>query len=198
MDRPLASMIETHRSWVTSSGQEGEQLDLSGLDMRSLESLKMEVLTAIKAVKTRFFGMNLYKIEMQSANLDDSDFRRCDMEEADLRGSSFRRARLNHANLQGANFAPLMFGSRVASKKFSPSDFEDASLSYADFTGCKMKSANFKNADLTFANFTNADLRDADFTGAKIDNVIFEGAMMEEVVMKPERVFKLNIKDNND
>ena len=44
--------------------------------------------------------MNLYKIEMQSAVLDGSDFRRCDMEGSDLRGSSFKKARFNHAKLK--------------------------------------------------------------------------------------------------
>ena len=114
------------------------------------------------------------------------------MESGDFRGTTFKGARLNHANLKNADFTPLMFGNSLAEKRFSPSDFEGASLSYADFSGCKLKSANFKNADLTYTNFTGADLRDVDFTGARIDNVIFDDARMDDVKMKPDGpIFKM-------
>jgi uncharacterized protein YjbI with pentapeptide repeats len=192
LDEPLEGMIETHRIWVASAGQDGQQLDLSGYDMRSLDSLKMETLTAIRGVGTKFFGMNLYKIQMQSAVLDEADFRRCDMEESDLRGSSFKNARFTHANLYKANFEPLMFGTG-GSKRFSPCDFEGASLSYANFSGCKLRMANFKNADLSGANFRGADLREADFTGAKMEGARLDDANIEgsSNISKTGSVFKL-------
>lgn len=196
IDEPLTNKIQSHRTWVTSAGREGTHLDLSGYDMRPLETLKEQVLTAIKAVGTKFFGMNLYKIQMQSALLDNADFRSCDMEEADLRGSSFVGARFNHANLKNSNFDPLMFGEGGAGKRFSPSNFDKGSLTYANLTGCKMRSATFKNSDVSYADFTGADLRDADFTGADTTGTIFDDADTEGATIPTSgSVFRLKKTD---
>lgn len=194
LEIPLAKLIETHRLWVSTEGKDGRQLDLSGYDMRPLETLKMEKMTAIKAIKGRFFGMNLYKIEMQSATLDEADFRRCDMVEADLRGSTFRRAVLSHAVVKGANFEPLMFGGGDTTKRFSPCDFSNATLAYADFSSCKLRMAIFKGADLTNLNLSGADLRECDFTGAIMDGTILDDANLEGAILpaaKKGSAFKL-------
>lgn len=176
LEEPLPKLIETHLQWVASAGAKGKQLDLSGYDMRPLETLKMQALTAMKAVKASFFGMNLYKTQLQSSVLDDADFRRCDMDEVDMRGTSLRGARFNHAKVRKGNFEPLMFGGGEGSKRFAPCDFRNSSLTYADFSGAKMRMVNFRDADLTNTNFTGADLREADFTGAKLTGTIFEDA----------------------
>lgn len=196
IDEPLTNKIESHRLWVTSAGREGAYLDLSGYDMRPLESLKEQVLTAIKAVSAKFFGMNLYKIQMQSALLDNADFRSCDMEQADLRGSSFTGARFNHANVKNSNFDPLMFGESGAGKRFSPSNFDNASLTYADFSRCKMRSATFRNADISYTDFTGADLRDADFTGADVTGAIFDDADTQgAIIPSGGSIFRLKTAD---
>ena len=57
LSQPLEKLIEDHRAWVESAGKSGKQLDLSGVDMRQLKSLKQEKLTAIRADGTKFFGM---------------------------------------------------------------------------------------------------------------------------------------------
>ncbi len=183
LEEPLPKLIEVHLQWVASAGATGKQLDLSGYDMRPLETLKMVALTAVKAVKARFFGMNLYKTQMQSSMLDETDFRRCDMDEVDMRGSSFKGARFNHAKVRKGNFEPLMFGGAEGSKRFSPCDFRHASLTYADFSGSKMRMVNFRDADLSNANFTGADLREADFTGANMSGIILDDANTENAIL---------------
>ncbi len=184
LTEPLPKLIEDHRLWVETSGKNGRQLDLSGYDLRDLVSLKREKLTAIKAVGAKFFGMNLFSIELQNATLDGSDFRNCDMEGADLRASTFKGANLNHTRLKGANMAPLMFGSG-SNGRFAPCDFSKAELRYADLTDAVLKNGSFQGTDLSYANLTNADLREADFTGANLTGAILEnanttGAMMPE------------------
>jgi uncharacterized protein YjbI with pentapeptide repeats len=131
MEVPLFKLIEQHQKWVESAGISGKQLDLSDYDMRELGSLKRERLTAIKARRAKFFGMNLFQVQMQSSHLEFSDFRRCDLEEADFRGSNLSHSKLSHAHLQRANFAPLMFSS-ASGNRFSPSDMTGAELRYAD------------------------------------------------------------------
>ena len=75
---PKSFLIEKHRLWVSTSGQQGLQLDVSDVDMRELETLKMQKLTALRGKNVKFFGMNLYKVELQSTQLEKADFRRCD------------------------------------------------------------------------------------------------------------------------
>ncbi len=193
LEEPLPKLIETHLVWVASAGKNGKQLDLSGYDVRGLETLKLQALTAIRAVKARFFGMNLYKTQLQSAALDESDFRRCDMDEVDMRGSSLKGALFSHAKVRKGNFEPLMFGSGDGAKRFSPCDFTGASLSYADFSGAKMRMANFRGADLTNTNLEGADLREADFTGAIMTNTVLDDANTEGAIIpvKPGSAFKL-------
>lgn len=183
LEQPLPTLIEMHRQWVETAGKQGKQLDLSGYDMRPLETLKLQTLTAVRAVKARFFGMNLYKTQLQSSILDDADFRRCDMDEVDMRGTSMKNARFNHAKVRKGNFEPLMFGGGEGAKRFAPCDFRHASLTYADFSGSKMRMVNFRDADLSNANFTGADLREADFTGANMAGTILEDANTENAIL---------------
>lgn len=193
LNEPLAKLIEEHKTWVASTGDKGEQLDLSEMDMRSLKTLKMEKMTAIKALDTKFLGMNLYKIELQSAVLDGSDFRNCDAEEADFRGSSFVGANLSHAKLKGIIASPLMFGTSGVNKRFSPCIFEKAKFRYADLSGAQLKSAVFKGADMSYANLSGADLREADFTDANMTGTILEDAQTEgATISKPDKpVFEM-------
>ncbi len=184
-DQPLEQLVDNHNIWVQSAGAQGTRLNLSGYDLRELGSLKQQKLTAIHAENTKFFGMNLYKIEMQSAILDKSDFRRCDLEEADMRGASMKGVQMGHANLKNANFDPLLFGAKGAQQRFSPCHFDEAKLRYADFSGANLKSAVFKNADLSYANFSGANLKGADLstaiiTGANFDDANTDGSLFEE------------------
>lgn len=190
---PLPTLIEQHRAWVESAGQSGKQLDLSNVDMRVIGSLKMERLTAIKAINTKFFGMNLYKIQVQSAVLDLSDFRNCDLEESDMRGSSFMGANLSHARMRSADCSALLFGGGGGLKRFNPCNFKGATLRYTDLSGSKLKGANFQGADLSYADLTNADLREADFTGAQMARVKLDGAVTEGAIFdkKGKPVFQL-------
>ena len=193
LPEPLPKMLEYHRDWLKTRGERGKQLDLTTIDLRILGSLKMEQLTAIKAYNAMFFGMNLYKVQMQSAVLNGSDFRDCDLEEADLRGSSFKDANLSNSNLRNADCGALVLGAGGTSR-FNPCNFEGAKLRYADFSGAVLKNANFKNADLSFANLSSCDLRGADFSGAKIgetnlDNTKTEGAIFDHSKDRP--VFRI-------
>jgi uncharacterized protein YjbI with pentapeptide repeats len=200
LDEPLAQLIEEHRAWVETAGAKGTQLDLSNMDLRSLRTLKLEKMTAIRAVNTKFLGMNLYKIELQSAVLDGSDFRNCDAEEADFRGSSFIGANLSHSKMKNIEASPLMFGGEGSGKRFSPCNFENAKLRYADLSGARLKSAVFKGADLSYACLAGADLREADFTGANMTGVILDDAQTEgATIPKSDKpVFRLKAANKED
>ena len=186
LQTPLMHLIEDHQKWVETSGKNGQQLDLTGYDLRQIGSLKKQRLTAIKAREAKFFGMNLFQVELQSAILEGADFRRCDLVEADFRGANLRGAKLSHADMSGANFMPLLFGNSGTQQRFAACDLSNAELRYANLSGAKLKSTKFIDADLSFANLSDCDLRDVDFTGAKIEGVNFEGADTEGAVFNIE------------
>lgn len=175
LSKPLSHMIEEHQLWVTTSGKQGRQLDLSGYDLREVGSLKQQKLTALKAKEAKFFGMNLFQVELQSAVLEGADFRRCDLVGADFRGANLRGAKFSHAIVRDANFMPLLFATG-ALQRFAPCDLSNAELRYVDLSGAKLKNALFVNADLSYANLSNCDLRDVDFTGANMDGINLDGA----------------------
>lgn len=175
---PLPKMIEQHRMWVETAGASGRQLDLSGYDLRELETLKRESLTAIRAAHAKWMGLNLYQIQLQSAVLDGSDFRTCDMEGADLRASSFRGAIFNHANMKGVNMSPLLFGSGTTGR-FAPCDCSGVQMRYANLSVGNFKNVDFRGADLSHADLRNADLREADLSGANLTGALMDGANTE-------------------
>lgn len=90
LGKPLDQLLKEHAIWVATGGSEGKQLDLSGFDLRDLEDLKKYSLTAMHAVGANFLNQDFSSTEMQSAVLDESDFRDCMFVRADVRGSSLR------------------------------------------------------------------------------------------------------------
>jgi uncharacterized protein YjbI with pentapeptide repeats len=200
LQAPLATLINHHRVWVESAGHSGQQLDLSGYDLRELSTLKKERLTAIKAPKAKFFGMNLYQIELQSALLEEADFRRCDLEGADFRGSNLVKAKFSHARLKGANFSGLMFGTG-SMQRFAPCNMESAELRYADLREASFKNVSLRNADLSHADLSGADLREADLTGAILEGTVLDDVKSEGTIFPEQgnkRAFSLSsLHDDN-
>ena len=85
-------------------------------------------LTMVKGIGTIFYGMDLEGIQLQAAQLEDSDLRTCKLKDADLRGINLKRAKLNNADLSGANLRPLM----IDDKRAMRSDLEGAKLRYVN------------------------------------------------------------------
>jgi len=185
LEQPLAKLIKEHRSWVGSVGREGSQLDLSGYDLRILLSLAGEKLTAVRAIGARWCGMDLTDIQLQSATLDESDFRSCFLRSADFRASSLKNARFSHADLRNADLNPLYFEAG-GKKQASPCDLEGANMRYANCAGAKMRQASFKYSDIAYADFSNCDMKGANFTGANIENANFTGADIEGAIFDGE------------
>lgn len=197
---PLPHLLEQHREWLKSRGEKGQQLDLSNVDMRLLHSLKQEHMTAIRAVGAKFIDMNLYKINLQSAVVDSSDFRNCDMVEADLRGSSFIGCNFSHADMSSVNGTALNLGT-AGTSRFKPCDFSQGRLRYAKLSCAQFKDALFVGADLSYADFSGADLRGCNFSGAvlnqtNLDDALTDGAKFDHDDSKP--VFNLNFVDQDD
>ncbi len=137
----------------------------AAIDLRgSPASLASMCLTMVKGIGTIFYGMNLEGIQLQAAQLEDSDLRTCKLKNADLRGVNLKRAKLNNADMSGVNLRPLM----IDDKRAMRSDLEGAKLRYVNLSGACLRGVNFAGADLSFATLLGADMTKTDFRHAKL------------------------------
>ena len=57
----LEELLSNHKDWVRTAGKKGAQMNLSGVDLRYIENLRLYPLTAIKAVGANFMDQDLRK-----------------------------------------------------------------------------------------------------------------------------------------
>ncbi len=177
----LEDLIKVHKKWVKSAGKLGEQMNISGADMRGTADLHKTPLTAIRAKGTNFMGQDLRRANMQSAVLDQSDFRDCKLMGADIRGSSLKEASFARADLRGAKLGPLRFDSPDGKGvKLQRTNLSGGLLRYCDLSGADLSYAILMGADLTGANLEACDLRYADLTGATYDRDDLELAVLDD------------------
>jgi len=79
----LAEILDQHKLWVESGGEQGRRADLSGANLGEAD----------------LTGVNL-----QGARLHKTNFERADLSMANLRGAMLVQANLSHANLLGTEF----------------------------------------------------------------------------------------------
>ena len=119
----IKKILDKHRLWIKTEGEEGERADLSE------EVLSGEDLRGVDLRFADLNGVNLEGADLKSANLMGAD-----LSDSDLLGANFFKADLSGANLGGA-------------------DFEGADLRGANLEGANLSGANLKGADLKQANF---------------------------------------------
>ncbi len=189
--KSFEELLAVHKRWITSSGKRGEQLDLSGFDLRDILNLGHYPLTAIKARHANFMKQNLSGVDMQSVYCDASDFRDCRLDDADLRGSSFRDANFARADLSGALLCPLEFGGKEGAKKvLKRTDISGADLSYTVLKGTDLRHCIMMGVNLTHADLSGSDLRGADLSGAVLEGTVMDDVLLENTVLDQDAVIK--------
>ena len=118
----LNRVIEQHKVWLDSKGEEGKRADLRDTVLRGAD---------LSYVDLR--GADLTNADLEGANLKGVDLSGVDLRYAYLKGVDLRDANLTCANLEGA-------------------DLEDADLEGADLEGADLEGANLKYAYLTNVN----------------------------------------------
>ncbi|MDJ3783419.1 pentapeptide repeat-containing protein [Salmonella enterica] len=88
----LAKILELHKVWITSLGQEGSKASLYGADLRGAD---------LRGADLR--GADLYGADLRGADLHGADLHGADLRGADLRGADLRGANLHGADLYGAD-----------------------------------------------------------------------------------------------
>ncbi|EBM5663467.1 pentapeptide repeat-containing protein [Salmonella enterica] len=99
----LSKILEEHKLWITSLGQEGSKADLRDADLRDA-NLRNANLRNANLRDADLCGANLC-----NANLCDADLRNADLRDADLCGADLCNADLCGANLYNADLPDLTF-----------------------------------------------------------------------------------------
>ncbi|EGT4335103.1 pentapeptide repeat-containing protein [Cronobacter malonaticus] len=89
----LSKILDEHKVWVTSFGENGSKANLRGADLRGANLSDADLSDA------NLYGANLYGADLRGANLYGADLRGADLRGADLRGANLRGADLSGANL---------------------------------------------------------------------------------------------------
>ncbi|AKE95063.1 pentapeptide repeat-containing protein [Cronobacter sakazakii] len=98
----LSKILDEHKVWVTSFGENGSKADLSGADL-SGANLSGADLSCANLYGANLYGANLYGADLYGANLYGANLRGADLYGANLRGADLSCANLYGANLYGAN-----------------------------------------------------------------------------------------------
>ncbi|ELY5920478.1 pentapeptide repeat-containing protein [Cronobacter sakazakii] len=123
----LSKILDEHKVWVTSFGENGSKANLSGADLR---------------------GADLRGANLRGANLSGADLRGADLRGANLSGADLRGADLRGADLRGANLS----GADLRGADLRGADLYGADLSGADLRGADLRGADLYGADLRGAN----------------------------------------------
>lgn len=181
----LVEMLKTHKRWISTAGKDGQQMDLSGFDLREIKNLVDFPLTAVRAVKATFLGLHLEKAQIQSAVLDYSDLRDCNLTRSDFRGTSLKGAQLARADLTSVNFGPLKFDTPEGhGVRMQRTNLSGASLRFCILRDCDLRDSILMGVDLSNTNLSGCDLRRADLTGANLSGSNLEDALTEGAVIR--------------
>ena len=125
----LNRVIEQHKVWLDSKGEEGKRADLRDTVLRGAD-LSYVDLRGADLTNADLEGANLKGVDLSGVDLRYAYLKGVDLSYAFLKGVDLRDANLTCANLEGT-------------------DLEDADLEGADLEGANLKYANLTNVNLT-------------------------------------------------
>lgn len=140
--------------------------------------------------KINDFRINLFKSNLQYADLKMSNFRDANLKHTNLKCADLLLAEFTKADVKYANFeyADLSFAKLGKADfrytRFTYAKFNNAKCFNTDFRSCDLKYAVFSKANLSSAMFWNADLQDADLSYTNLNNTVFIDANLKGANLK--------------
>ncbi|EHZ3802589.1 pentapeptide repeat-containing protein [Salmonella enterica] len=119
----LSKILEEHKLWITSLGQEGSKADLYNANL---------------------CNANLYNADLYNADLCNADLYNANLCNADLRNADLRNADLRNANLCNAD----LYNADLYNADLCNADLCNADLRNANLRNANLCNANLYNADL--------------------------------------------------
>ena len=98
----LDKILENHKLWLKTNGEQGERADLSYANLRSA-NLRSANLRSANLSYANLRSANLRSANLSSADLSSADLSSADLSSADLRYANLSYADLSSADLRSAN-----------------------------------------------------------------------------------------------
>lgn len=117
----LNEILQAHKKWLDSNGEEGARADLRGANLRDAD---------------------LRDANLRYANLRGADLRGADLCRANLRGTDLCHADLRYADLHGTD---------LRRANLRNADMRDTDLRGADLRGADLRDADLCDADIDYA-----------------------------------------------
>ena len=103
----LDKILENHKLWLKTNGEQGERADLSDADLRYANLRSADLRYAnLRSANLRYANLSsadLRSADLRYANLSSADLSSADLRSANLRSANLRSADLRSANLRSAN-----------------------------------------------------------------------------------------------
>ena len=147
MGLPTSRTRDSSQGLRTGEISTGERSQISG----SRKLTAKEIINQYQKGRRDFSQVNLYRLQLEEANL-------CQC--------IFREAKLMQANLYKANLKEADFARGILRRVI----LREAKLNNAFFSQADLQKADLRKADLTLANFQQANLSEADLSGANLSN----------------------------
>jgi len=158
-------LLRLHALWADTGGAQGQVADLTGVDCRSLPSLRGKVLVGLRAERATLVGLDLSGCQLQGARLAGADLRDCKFAGADLRGVNLAGAKLTRADLRDCDFTPLV---PIPGRSF-PSNLSGTVFRAADLRGAKFGNTPMPQADLRDVLIDDTQIMSIDFADVTLD-----------------------------
>lgn len=207
----FVQLLDKHALWMQSSGAEGEQLTLEGVDLRrcalkgkdlSGASLRGCVFDGLDMNSTILIGADLSGSKMSgikgmAVNLTRANLQDVYAESAVFAGANLAQSKCDNAQFSNANFMSSSFreaslqGANFNFANLAGVDLRQANCTEAKFVRCNLQQTHFGQADCTDAFFMGAQFQGAIlqggcFTGATFHEMTFEGVDVSGVIGLPQ------------
>lgn len=161
MEVNLSKEFELHKKWIDTIGEEGEMLNLDGVDLRGVDLSNKLVEQA-------------YLIE---CNFDELKLENIDFHTSLLCSSTFKNAYLNNCDFYKSDLRYADFSNCIIKKsRFSKSDCWEVGFKNAVLIDCKLNIALFYLTD-----FSNAKLEDVDISLSTFEETLLKGVTLKNI-----------------
>jgi hypothetical protein len=188
----------------------GEYLDASEVVYRESRYIK-ELVAAKPRLEALEGGLAFVYDALTGLDLARGDYQGIDLEYADLSESDFSHSQMKYSHLTGTKFnRGILAGVNLAAARIFEADFGECDLqgsNLADVVGAAglthaeewyapgFRAVNFSGANLEDVDFKDAKLRGAIFVDTKLKNANFEGADLEKAVFTRKNSENLNLNE---
>ena len=173
----LKSGVEQWNNWSLHGGRGGENIDLTGADLSSLD-LTDAFLRFSDLSGANLSGTNLHDADLISVNLNNANLAGANLTEASFSDTDFSGANLTGANLSGYHYVSDFVN-------FQGANLTDANLNSEDLKGCDSSIYSGYNRYNRYNSFD--EYRCVSHFGEKI-GVSFYGAIYNENTQFPPQV----------